>query len=496
MKKFLCVIACFPFVLNAQVKTLDSLKKVLKEAKHDTTKIIALNEISAICDVEELLNYAQLSATISHQHLLNETKPKNILFYKKYYSWALNNMGFVYHQKGDIPQALTNFNKALAIQKEIKDSAGMASSLNNLAYILESQGDIFTALDLHHQSLKIAESRNDSTAIETSLNNIGIIYRNQNETKKAYEYFMKAVFIEKRVNDLEGLSSSLNNLGAVYLKMGNIKQSFESYFEALKIGKQIKDQYAISTALNNLGILYKNQKNYPLALEYLNNALNLEKEFNEQAGIINTLNNIARVYFEQGKENEAFAILNKNLISAKNFGYPEYVRDGASLLKLLFQHQKKYKEAFDMFELEIQMKDSVSNQKTKNASVRKQFQYEYEKKAAADSVKHAEEQKVKNALLTAQQAQLKQEKTQRIALYGGLVLVMAFLGFVFNRFRITQKQKVIIEQQKLLVDEAYEQLHEKNKEVMDSITYARRIQKALITSEHYFEKSLNRLNQN
>ena len=59
--------------------------------------------------------------------------------------------------------------------------------------------------------------------------------------------------------------------------------------------------------------------------------------------------------------------------------------------------------------------------------------------------------------------------------------------------RVTQKQKKVIEEQKGLVDAAYEQLHEKNKEVMDSITYARRIQRALITPEAYIDKALNRL---
>jgi hypothetical protein len=88
-------------------------------------------------------------------------------------------------------------------------------------------------------------------------------------------------------------------------------------------------------------------------------------------------------------------------------------------------------------------------------------------------------------------ASLKQEKTQRYALYGGLALVAGFLVFVFNRFRVTQRQKKTIEEQKVLVDNAYEKLHEKNKEVMDSIHYARRIQRALITPEKYIERVLS-----
>ena len=49
-------------------------------------------------------------------------------------------------------------------------------------------------------------------------------------------------------------------------------------------------------------------------------------------------------------------------------------------------------------------------------------------------------------------------------------------------------------QQKLQVDEAFVHLEEKNKEVMDSIHYAKRIQTALLTSEKYIERKLNALN--
>ena len=98
-----------------------------------------------------------------------------------------------------------------------------------------------------------------------------------------------------------------------------------------------------------------------------------------------------------------------------------------------------------MYELEIQMNDSINIESNIKASIKKQFQYEYEKKAAADSVRNGEEKKVKNALLTAQEAQLKQEKTKSYALYGGLLLVLMFAGFMVNRFRVTHKQKQIIE---------------------------------------------------
>ncbi|HXU27209.1 MAG TPA: hypothetical protein VN698_08250, partial [Bacteroidia bacterium] len=76
---------------------------------------------------------------------------------------------------------------------------------------------------------------------------------------------------------------------------------------------------------------------------------------------------------------------------------------------------------------------------------------------------------------------------------GILLVVIVFSLFLYKRFKITHKQKELIEKQKILVDKAYEELHERNKEVMDSIHYAKRIQTALITSEKYIQNSLNKL---
>ena len=70
---------------------------------------------------------------------------------------------------------------------------------------------------------------------------------------------------------------------------------------------------------------------------------------------------------------------------------------------------------------------------------------------------------------------------------GGLLLVVLFAGFVLNRWRITQKQKKVIEEQKEIVDirnqEIEEQkqiVEEKNKDITDSINYAKRIQHAML----------------
>jgi hypothetical protein len=120
-------------------------------------------------------------------------------------------------------------------------------------------------------------------------------------------------------------------------------------------------------------------------------------------------------------------------------------------------------------------------------------QFEVEKKEAELKIKSEAEQEKLKAIAS------EEKKRQQVIIYtvgGVLVLVAIFSLFLYKRFRITQKQKAIIEEQKVMVDKAYEILHEKNKEVMDSIYYARRIQRALITSEKSISSQLTRLMKN
>jgi hypothetical protein len=67
---------------------------------------------------------------------------------------------------------------------------------------------------------------------------------------------------------------------------------------------------------------------------------------------------------------------------------------------------------------------------------------------------------------------------------------------MYNRFKVTQKQKIVIEQQKAVVEKAHVLLEEKNEEIIASIRYAKRIQDALMTSQKYITRNIERLKNN
>ncbi|MBN4082123.1 SpoIIE family protein phosphatase [bacterium AH-315-B15] len=80
----------------------------------------------------------------------------------------------------------------------------------------------------------------------------------------------------------------------------------------------------------------------------------------------------------------------------------------------------------------------------------------------------------------AAQSELKADAEQRLYLYAGLGLLLIFGIFMWNRFRVTHRQKGIIEEQKAEVDEQKAVIEESHKEITDSIVYAKRIQSAIL----------------
>ncbi len=289
------------------------------------------------------------------------------------------------------------------------------------------------------------------------------------------------------------MSNSLNNIGVIYSTKGDMDKALDYYTKSLKLEEENRNKEGISVSLSNIGMIHKKRGDMNKALEYYNKSLKICEEIGDEKEIAHSLNYIGNVFFTQKNYIKSLEYATKSMTVSQKLGFPENIRGAAILLNKIYRAMGNYKLALQNYELYIQMRDSISNQDNKKASIKSQFKYEYEKKAAGDSVKVAEEKKVVAV-------QLKQEKTQRFALYGGLALVLVFAGFMFNRFRVTQKQKNIIElkeketqQQNEIITIQKHLVEEKHKEITDSINYAERIQRSFLATKELLDENLSSL---
>jgi tetratricopeptide (TPR) repeat protein len=519
------IIGLILFTSNSfsQTYNSDSLKLGFKTAKHDTDKCSILFNLSKSL-LDEKTKYIkelyQLAETRSKTNTNNAIETR---CFKKYTALALNELALIFYEKGEVIQAIKTHEASLKIREAINDLSGIASSFNNLAIVYYTQGDIPKAIDYFQKSLKMREATNDQRSIAGSLNNLGAVYKNQGNVFKALDYYGRSLTISEKLGNTKGVASCLTNIGIIYQEQGDIKKAYECFTKSLKIHEANKDKSGISILLGFIAICYANKTNIEKALMYNEQSLKLKEELEDKSGIAEILDNIGNcynikgnitlalnyhkkalkmyeeieytqgvagslnylgeLYYKEKNHQQAIECFSKSLTIANKLQFPDIIKTSALGL---YQNYKKINDvgnALNYFELYTRMKDSVANDSTKSAIMKSQYQIEYQSKVTADSVRIAADKKI-----TA--IQFQQEKNQRYALYGGLIIVVLFAAFMFNRFKVSQKQRQIIEQKEKETQHQKQIIEEKHKEITDSITYAERIQRSFLASKELLDANL------
>jgi hypothetical protein len=183
-----------------------------------------------------------------------------------------------------------------------------------------------------------------------------------------------------------------------------------------------------------------------------------------------------------------YAILygKRTLTIGQKHGYPADIRGGALLLYKTYKQIGDPKSALGMFDLYIQMRDSLASEDARKANLKKQMEYEFGKKEAEVTAR-SEADKERIQVVAAEEK--RRQNTIIAAVSIVLFLVILLAAFIYRSLRENKRKNRIISEQKMLVEH-------KQKEILDSIYYARRIQRSLLPQEKYIARVLNKtLNQ-
>lgn len=388
-------------------------------------------------------------------------------------SWSLS----------EYDNAFKNYSKALEINIKIDNKQQQAAILGNMGVIMDTRGRYAEALTYYFQSLKIEEEINNEKGQAVTLGNIGIIYYNQKEYEKALDYYEKSLALKEKINETNSISTILGNIGIVYHNQNNFDKALAYYQKGLAVDRKYNNKYGISRHLGNIGLAYEDKKDFNKALDYYFEALKIDEELNNKIGIVYQKSYIGNIYMllEDYKKSEKFLMESYQL--SEKIGSLEVLESSTEKLSKLYEKTNRKELAFDFYKLFIQYKDSLLNEENTKASIEKEMQYLYEKKSVADSLAYEKEKALSKAEIAKQKAEIKMKKNQQYALFGGLILIILFSGFMYNRFRVTNKQKQIIESQKIIVEQ-------KNTEIVDSIKYAKRIQNAILPADELLKQQL------
>jgi tetratricopeptide (TPR) repeat protein len=229
------------------------------------------------------------------------------------------------------------------------------------------------------------------------------VYQLEKNYPKALEYFNKSkIYFEKYPNPI-GLGELYNNLGAYYEETKNLDIAIDYLNKALIVFESIDNKFGIADTYGTLGKIYLNQKKYDLAIENTNKSLQLGKELKVLDRVQASERTLSEIYENQGNKDAAL------------------------------KHFKLYSSA----------KDSVTNKKTVENSLRAELNYEFDRKEMLQK-----EALMKRDIVFAEQAKSNKWKILFAVLFALLASGIAFL--VYNR---TQLKKTLTLEKELAVYE-------------------------------------------
>ena len=391
-----------------------------------------------------------------------------------------NDLGATYYSMGDYDRSIENFDLATVYLEEEDDQQMKAMIKGNIGIIYQVKGDLAHAIEYIRESVSIYEAMGDRDRMAGGLSNIGVIYKKMEENDKALDYFKKALELYKEFNNQIGMMDLYNNIAVVHSTKGEFKKAKEFYRKSKEIAEKLDDPNGISNSLHNIGLLHMRQDEDDKALELLLKAKNVREQNGLERNLISSYTGLSEVYFKRDELSRALEFGEKGYAMAKNKGDIKEIKSASHILYKIHKALDNPEQSLNKYIEYITLRDSIKSEENQKEIIHQEYKYEYDKQAALDSIKNAKKQKVAESIIEKEKAENARKETIQYALFGGLALVIIFAGVVLNRFRITSKQKRLIEKQKLQVDTAFSQLEEKNSEIVDSINYAKRIQSAIL----------------
>jgi len=443
MLRSIIFISLYLTTIFVRAQNVDSLWKVVNNSKNtDTIRLAALYDLAWVYVYDNPDSTYSIAEV--QRALAQETKNK------KWEAKAYNAMGAALQIRSAYPKAVEHYQKGMKIFEQLGDKSNMAGALGNIGSIYIELQKFDVALEYQLKCLKLVQEMGNLDGVASSLNNTCVIYTNMKEFDKALLYGEQAVQMYQHLGDSHGLASGYLNLGNIYTDMGKNAEAIEKLNQALKIAITNSITTLITKCKLDLASVYTKEKDW---LKVIVLATQAEREAKEQED------------------------LDSHLAAAK-------------YLANAYNKKENHKEAYKYGSLTMELTDSLNKMKNVSEIARMEAQFFYEKKAEADSLKNAEEQKMKDTLIYAKEAQIEKDRIQKIALYGGILLMLVSGGVMYNRFRFIRKQKNIIEAKNKETEEQKIIIEEKQKEILASISYAKRLQEAILPPRHEIAQHL------
>lgn len=505
MTRRLVILTFWLLFINLTVasnKTLDSLFTELDKLVTDSVKIELYNDLSwefNSSDPNKSLEYAHKAFKLSAK--------SNYLFGE---AEAYNNFGNAFYFLSYFDTAVYFYNKSLTIREAIGDLKGASSTLSNLGTIYDIKGEYETAIAKFSKALELKEQIADTAGKINVLSNIGVMYMVLSQHETALEYFHKCLQYENNA-DTYTLANIYSNIGLIYYDYADTTKGLlkNEYFEvslsynnkAIMLRDSIKDYYGLSISYTNAANLYAHFKNYNKAIEFYNYSIEMQKDIEDINGLALNLHNLGRMYLNLKNFKEAIAKVQESQDISLKIGNTDFIKDNYKVFSEIYEIQGDLKKSLGYYKQYTSIKDSLLNLEAIKQLKKLKIGF---KAQEAELKLLKKEEELKNS-------QLSKNKITNLGLILLVIISIVFAFILHGSLKRNKKTNVLlrkqngeireqrnqissqkeeIENKNTILNETYQLLALKNKDITDSLKYARNIQEAILPDNNHVKKLL------
>jgi serine phosphatase RsbU (regulator of sigma subunit) len=370
----------------------------------------------------------------------------------------------------------------LALYKKIKDKKGISMAYNGLGVLEKNRNNFIKSLEYYYKAIEPLDKEKDRKQFATTYMNIGIVYRNLRNQKRAIDYYNSCDSIYAILKDTAAIIKNNSNKCTALNEIGRTEEVKKLALYTEKLVDLIKLKNASAYNLYDLiGGIYVREKKYAEAEKYYLKRLDDNDELSNTVAMATTYQNLALLYQKWGKEVLANKYFN---LAVESFSKKD-IKSQKELLKLRISFLKaggNYKDALELSERKYNLNDSI-------------FSADLSEKVSKMENDISNQKRKKDLELLQKNQAIKdlEIKRQRFFNYGLVVIVLLIAVFAFFILRSLRVNKLINSELNIKNKKVEEQnsiIEEKNKDIIDSINYAQRLQQILLPAEEEFKQAL------
>ena len=274
---------------------------------------------------------------------------------------AMYRIGKIELQLGDFPKALENFEEALSMYEELKDTAKIGHMYGQISGVYDLTKDFEKAEFYLNKAFEISMAGTDLAMKSNALIDMGILYYRQKEYEKGINYLKRALDFQKLAQDGLAIGHINSNLGVFYQHYGKLDSALFYYLKALEIYKANNQRNSISKSYTNLSSLSNKMGDFTTARTYGEKSLAYAQEIQSLDREITADYNLYLSYKGLGDFEEAITYLH-SYYSLNDSVYGIEKTKSIQELETKFQTEKKNQE-IEFLNLENQKQETEINAK-------------------------------------------------------------------------------------------------------------------------------------